>query len=687
MLKDNLENIIKMNNEVYVLGRLATGRDSYPRMVERPTEAVSKMNNSNSIAFFIEALSEEPEYSKDILNKGKLYDEMRELYIGIDSHQLSSRTSAAPFGEQYFNKNPYNYNSTLEKEEMIYDSLEGKLLIFKINIQEVTQENNGRKNIILESVLNIRADGESKYRTIPEVQMDVEEFEKDLLLGKIFYLKGYTHDLQLPEAIICGEYIYTNFSSNDWQKIEGTIDGWRFTNKSSNIRKLYMDIKPNEYDVKVIRKLDSIVFVEEKYFDNNLCSENLKSTPIEKISHNINEDRESEQITGEDIENNSSRKSNKNNISEIMFLNEIKNYTMNKNLCYDMKDIVNLHVSIKTNPITIVAGMSGTGKTQISLAYADVLGLSEKDGTLLFLPITPSYTEPEDITGYLNTTTGLFVSSETGLVDILMHAQEHTDKLHFIVFDEMNLSQVEHWFAPFISLLELDKKDRNLKLYSENSVCHNRIQYSPTINIGDNIRFIGTVNLDETTKDFSDRLLDRANLVSLKKGSLKDFKREKQEFNKEALEVGEFKFVDYLSWIDQNVTVDELLDNEIEVLDELHALISANDPQKGVSFRIAEKIASYLQNLPLDENGKHILDRGEAFDLEIKQRVLTKLKGTERQFGKLIGKIELDSNKIVESSLSELFKSDVAESIGNFKLTKDEIERKARELSIYGYAN
>lgn len=685
MLKENLDNIAKMNNEVYVLGRLATGRSEYPNMIVHKGSVISEMNNSKNIAFFVEALSDQPEYSRDILNAKVLHKEIRELYIGIDSHQFY--TSVKPFTKE----TKYNYLSTIQKEDIIYEYLEGKLLIFKINLQKNTSGIlDYNKNLILQDILDIDDDGESYYRTIPEVQNNVNIFEDELFSQKIIYLKGYTHDLLVPEAIICGEYIYTGFDLKDWEKVDGTIDGWRFTDKSKSIKKSQLNIKKSDYDTKVIRKLDSIVFVQENYFYDELC-DNVKSIPIEN-SIDIKEKIEQLSIIKADEMNdttkNSSRKVNQmSDISEVNFLNKLKNYTMSKNLCYDIKDIVNLHVSIKTNHITIVAGMSGTGKTQISLAYADVLGLSEKDKTLLFLPITPSYTEPEDITGYLNTTTGLFVSSETGLVDLLMHAQEHQDKLHFIVFDEMNLSQVEHWFAPFISLLELDRKDRNLKLYSENSVCHNRIQYSPTINIGDNIRFIGTVNLDETTKDFSDRLLDRANLVSLKKGSLKDFKREKKEFNKVRLETGEFKFSDYLSWIDKNVTVDELLDNEIDLLDELHTLISSNDSQKGVSFRIAEKIASYLQNLPVDENGEYILGRGEAFDLEIKQRVLTKLKGTERQFGNLIGKIDLQTNEIVESPLDELFNSYEGKSIGNFKLTKDEIIRKARELSIYGYAN
>lgn len=689
MTKDN---IVRMNNEVYILGRLATGRETYPNMVENQY-AVSEMTGCEmgkepNIVFFMESLSDEPNYSKNILNKGVFNEDVRDLYIGIDKQQFM--TKAPLLGSSDIKKNMYKYLNTSQKEDLIYENLEGKLIIFKINLKK---SNSGvaeyTKNLILEAILDVEDDGESYYKTIPEIQQSIEKFEDSIVRGNTIYLKGYTHDLTGLESIICDQYIYT-FYMNDWEKVEGTIDGWRFIGKLDNIKKSELNIEKDEYDKLVIRRLDSVVFIEENYFYDNLLNDE-SAVGIDKKSKN--EKYSFEEETDEQDGHNEERsefgdKSDfENGSSEINFIKQLKNYTMTKNLCYDIKDIINLHVSIKTNPITIVAGMSGTGKTQISLSYADVLGLSEDKGTLLFLPITPSYTEPEDITGYLNTATGLFVPSETGLIDFLMHAQQYQNELHFVVFDEMNLSQVEHWFAPFISLLELDEKDRNLKLYSKNSVCHNKMQYNHTINIGDNIRFIGTVNLDETTKDFSDRLLDRANLVSLKKQSLKEFTTEKQSFDKKDIKHESYSFSDYKSWINKNGKIDALLDEEIDLLDKLHLLISSEDPQKGVSFRIAEKIDSYLQNLPIDDNGEYLLRRGVAFDLEIKQRVLTKIKGSERQFGKLIGKFDLEDKEIVNSKLYELFNSPEAKNISDFELTKSDIERKARELTVYGYTN
>ena len=122
-------------------------------------------------------------------------------------------------------------------------------------------------------------------------------------------------------------------------------------------------------------------------------------------------------------------------------------------------------------------------------------------------------------------------------------------------------------------------------------------------------------------------------------------------------------------------------------LDNLHGLIQKYDKQKGVSFRILEKIGEYINNIPTDESKNLVISKDEAFDIEIKQRFLTKIKGTERQFGQLIGYFNDDSLDILNSELYDFFNSQEAMAISNFEKTKDEIRRKAKELTLYGYTN
>jgi hypothetical protein len=122
-------------------------------------------------------------------------------------------------------------------------------------------------------------------------------------------------------------------------------------------------------------------------------------------------------------------------------------------------------------------------------------------------------------------------------------------------------------------------------------------------------------------------------------------------------------------------------------LDELHNLIQRFDSQKGVSFRIVKKIGDYLKNMPYNDKMKLMLSREDAFDLEIKQRLITKIKGTEKQYENLIGTIRDNSESPASSMLYDFFNSPTAERISHFNLTKKEIARKARELGVYGYAS
>lgn len=682
--RDKRKNLdIQKSEETYLLGVLAKNEESYPHLgITNSAVSVMRNNKDNdalNIVFYIKAVSDEPQYIKDVIN---VSCNSGQLYAGIDGHH--STTYIEPFG--YQNKNTYKLLSDEGKKEEIYKSLEDRLILFKPRIDA----DGIFKNVKIQSFTGEYKQG-TEYMCVPVItNMDNKRFEESLINGEYIFLEDYNNNMNLPEFIICGDYIYSNFQS--WEKHEGNYKLWRCDKGHEKIKKSYLNFNDEDYDYDVIDIIDNLIFVSYEYVESILYPLFDEGELIIK-DYDIQTGEEEDKYnthTNEDEKNKSESKENIYDIKskENEFLNQFKNYTIENNLCYEMKDLVNFHVSVKTNQLTIVAGMSGTGKTQVARAYASTLGINEDNGTLLFLPISPSYTEPEDLIGYLNNTTGLYIASETGLVDLLIHAEKNTEQMHMIIFDEMNLSQVEHWFAPFISLLELPERDRKLKLYSKNSVCHNNTRYSDTVNIGDNIIFIGTVNLDETTKDFSDRLLDRANIVTLNKKKFIDFKNEKMNNKYKSHEKMNtiYSYQEYSSWIDSRNRVEDLTDEELIFLDDLHELIQSYDIQKGVSFRILEKICSYINNIPYAFNSMESLSRREAFDIEIKQRLLTKIKGSERQFGELIGKIDCENN-IINSKIHDFFESDMAESISDFEITKQEILRKAKELTLYGYTN
>ncbi len=368
-------------------------------------------------------------------------------------------------------------------------------------------------------------------------------------------------------------------------------------------------------------------------------------------------------------------------------LNEFYDFTSNVGLYYQRDDIYNFYTCVKCSQLVILAGMSGTGKTKLPEEFAKFFNMSEENSTLLFVPVSPSFTEPSDILGFLNPNNGLYTSSETCLVEFLKHAEDHSNKMHMIIFDEMNLAQIEFWFAPFISILERDVKDRVLHLYSESQYCINKEKYPATINIGNNVIFIGTINLDETTKNVSDRLLDRSYVINLKKGQFIDYQAQQQKFVSNTATKQDTDstkdFYEYLSGETQNnfSYINTFNIRQLEFFDKLHSLLNTIEPQKGVSFRSVKNIAIYMKNKP--DNEALGFSNGMAFDYAVRQTIMKKINGDIESIGPVLGTINEDNN-IVNSKLIELF--DQYSDISSFDNCKIEIRDKIIELKKYGYA-
>ncbi|MDM5239038.1 AAA family ATPase [Bacillus cereus] len=361
---------------------------------------------------------------------------------------------------------------------------------------------------------------------------------------------------------------------------------------------------------------------------------------------------------------------------ESYFLQYVQSMVRSKGLYLDETDIYNFHISVKTNILTILGGIPGVGKSRFVQAYAEALGLQYGE-ELIWIPISPSYQEPHDLLGYLHPN-GTFIESETKLVRTLMKAKENQNQLYIIVFDEMNMSHIEHWFTPFLSVLQLEKKNRILNLYEGAQETVNQIP--STIEIGENILFVGTVNFDETTKELSDRLLDRTNLITLQKIPFCELCMEQDKVvSQQPLKVtaGEFR----INWIRNKAMIEVFSEEELELLDKLHVVLSSHDASKGISFRCANAIAAYLQNIPFQNNHSYMISREEGFDLQIKQRVLTKLRGTEMMVGTLFSE-EVKRG----ATLVPLLQSPLANRVSTFEHSLAYIREKRRELELYGYA-
>ncbi|AUT00504.1 hypothetical protein CLI64_08940 [Nostoc sp. CENA543] len=166
------------------------------------------------------------------------------------------------------------------------------------------------------------------------------------------------------------------------------------------------------------------------------------------------------------------------------------------------------HLALKTRKFVILSGISGTGKTWLTQAYAEAIGAKYD-----IVPVAPNWTTNEDLIGYLNPINRQY--HHTKFSNFLEEANEeyekakanrHTPRPYHLVLDEMNLARVEYYFAKFLSVMEV----RIRKGEAEIELAPNKKVLLPP-----NFYFIGTVNVDETTHSFADKIYDRAQMIEL----------------------------------------------------------------------------------------------------------------------------------------------------------------------------
>src|SRR3954447_242338 len=214
---------------------------------------------------------------------------------------------------------------------------------------------------------------------------------------------------------------------------------------------------------------------------------------------------------------------------------------------------LHLVMALAAKNFVILTGPSGTGKSRSALRLAESIqhAYAKNVNGAMFELVTvgPDWTSPKRLLGYrtpfgkprkLADGTETNDSYEiTNTVRLLLRAS-HPDVAevpHFLIFDEMNLSHVERYFAPFLSLMEaanvLDEKagvtlidEQDVALIAELLKAENKesaearaaealIVDGRSFTIPSNLFFVGTVNVDETTYMFSPKVLDRAHVIEL----------------------------------------------------------------------------------------------------------------------------------------------------------------------------
>ncbi len=337
--------------------------------------------------------------------------------------------------------------------KMINQTLEHKLFYMTPNYTNPdNSENNYYRRGEIPSQTVETNDYGDQYFVVPK--LDASSMSA-FLSGKYFNINGWDREVfGFPKYILNENTIYTAF------ELEGNPDDYESYRMAG---KQYATIQLENWQM-----LRYVVDLDYGKTENNVyVSKNLIATA--KPEKAIKEQPAETEVPNSMLVNKDFEYYNEK--EEKSILESFQRVAISLNLYYDADDIFNFHTCLKSSFITILAGMSGTGKTKLPLQYAEYFKLrgSDKDAleNLLFIPVSPAYTEPSDILGFLNPETGCYVHSETGLVNFLIRASQNKNQMYMVIFDEMNLAPIEHYFAPFLSVLEKSKGDRKIKLYEK----------------------------------------------------------------------------------------------------------------------------------------------------------------------------------------------------------------------------
>lgn len=346
---------------------------------------------------------------------------------------------------------------------------------------------------------------------------------------------------------------------------------------------------------------------------------------------------------------------------------------------------LNLLSAMRTKPFLLLAGISGTGKSRIvkQMAFESCPEQLRNDmtapGNYELIEVKPNWHDSTELLGYESEIGGQHYVL-TPFVRFLVKAMRYQDKAPFFVcMDEMNLAPVEQYFAEFLSVLESRKlngrvitseplikaeifakyentlkdelfgikrnepknygsatEDKNVEYGDFNNVYEELKKNG--LRLPSNLIVIGTVNMDETTHQFSRKVIDRAMTIEM---NIKDDKQSFDDFFKEEslLEYKE-KPVDKSLFLPKVVQASEALQilseddadylkkNVPQLLHDLNFALN-NTPFK-VAYRVQNELVLYFYSLreeKPEELAENLLKL--AFDAILMMKVLPRIEGDE----------------------------------------------------------
>lgn len=294
----------------------------------------------------------------------------------------------------------------------------------------------------------------------------------------------------------------------------------------------------------------------------------------------------------------------------------------------DYYTAANILTTVAQCQFTLFSGLPGTGKTSLAKMLGQSLGLNNR---LLNIPVARGWTSSRDVLGFYNALSQSFVPSASGLFDLLVQLDKEMDSNEdhapsIVLLDEFNLSQPEHYFSPFLEMADPESK----------RVVNTGDSEKPILKIPKYLRFLGTINQDESVQSLTPRMLDRAAIIN--------FDEFEQNYD---LSVQSIKPLDYTpnpisgkKFIELfSPTSLELKENIENILHSLVSTLRDDDTELGtpvlISYRKLKAIRAYHNVAsPLMYENTYA-----ALDYAVSQHIIPLLNGYGEGFGRRLERL------------------------------------------------
>lgn len=350
-----------------------------------------------------------------------------------------------------------------------------------------------------------------------------------------------------------------------------------------------------------------------------------------------------EEIEAPHIKTGEAKQATKADIDEITWLADIADACDSYGLHFNPRILKAFHTALKTaewSPIAVLAGVSGTGKSELPRLYSHF-------GGLMFEPLSvqPNWDSQESMLGFFNSIDNKFdaqpilrflAQSQKAWTDGVGEDESYPglrDAVCLVLLDEMNLAHPELYFAEFLSKLELRRGMKGSDVpFLPVKIGAGMPPYQ--LPLGRNVLWAGTMNQDETTKSLSDKVLDRSIIIHFPRPTT--LKRRLKltpldERNRGPL----LHKTSWQAWLAQGTSFsEEDVKPFKEFIEQMNAALAVAG--RAIGHRVWQSVEYYMANYPDVRAAQKGNDKDElakalhtSFEDQLVQKVMPKLRGID----------------------------------------------------------